>query len=387
MNKKTALILMVTFLTCTACNTPKLEEDLSCSIALTKLPGRDYLSDSFLEAVDAIKTNPKKVGSIEGMVFIPGGTFQMGEDIPPGFEDMEKTALPQGDEGPKHQVTVSDFYMDVHEVTNRQFLEFVQDTGYKTVAEFDMNWEELKKQLPEGTDRLPDEALKAGAMVFHYAKPGSAKDDLANWWTFQKGAYWKNPLGLAEPEDINTILDQPVTQVSWYDAMAYAKWVGKRLPTEAEYEYAMRGGAENTMYPWGNTKTSETLKKGNFFQGVFPYHNTVEDGYEFIAPVMSFEPNSYGLYDIAGNVWEWTLDWYDPTYYSRLNLEKKTVKDPQGPEKSFEIFTPEATNKVVRGGSFLCNDSWCSGFRNARRMRLSPDTGMQHLGFRLVKDN
>ncbi len=179
----------------------------------------------------------------------------------------------------------------------------------------------------------------------------------------------------------------PVTQVSWYDALAYAKWQGKRLPTEAEFEYAMRAGNDNTMYPWGNEMLNEENKKsGNFLQGEFPYLNEVKDGYEFTAPIKSFTPNAYGLYDMAGNVWEWTMDWYGANYYKTLKDKGETAINPQGPQKTVEVFDSNAINKVVRGGSFLCNDSWCSGYRNARRMRLSPDSGMQHVGFRCVRD-
>ncbi|MEZ4914416.1 MAG: SUMF1/EgtB/PvdO family nonheme iron enzyme [Chitinophagales bacterium] len=207
---------------------------------------------------------------------------------------------------------------------------------------------------------------------------------MSNWWTYTAGVNWKNPDG-TQPQ-IDDILRQPVTQVSWYDALAYAKWVGKRLPTEAEFEYAMRAGKNNTMYPWGNEKISHDKQYGNFLQGNFPYNNTAEDGFMGIAPVKQFPPNAYGLYDIAGNVWEWTSDWYSPLYYKNLSEKDTVTINPQGPQKSMEIYDQYAINKVVKGGSFLCNDSWCSGYRNSRRMRLSPDSGMQHLGFRLVRD-
>ena len=263
-------------------------------------------------------------------------------------------------------------------------MEFINATNYKTVAEYDINWEELKKQLPEGTPKPSDEQLKAGALVFHLVDDKVDKNNLSNWWVFTQGAFWKNPDG--NTVSINEIKNLPVTQVSWYDAMAYAKWMGKRLPTEAEYEYAMRGGRNGTMYPWGNETVDSGNWKGNFLQGDFPYTNTALDGFENIAPVKSFPPNDYGLYDISGNVWEWTNDWYSPYYYNELKNASKITYNPQGPEESIEINNPNATNKVVRGGSFLCHDNWCSGYRNSRRMRLSPDTGMQHIGFRLVKD-
>ncbi len=361
------------------------EDNLACHITSDSLLGKGFLDAKFLEELDKIPTHPIFSKSTEGMVLIQGGTFDMGGDIPPGFENLPQTALPQPDEFPKHAVQVSDFYMDTHEVTVREYLEFVKATHYKTVAEYDMDWEEIKKQLPPGVPKPDPETLKAGALVFQYPPKGTTKDNLANWWKFTKGVNWKNPSG--KPIALDSILDMPVTQVSWYDALAYAKWQGKRLPTEAEFEYAMRAGKDNTMYPWGNEMLNEENKNsGNFLQGEFPYYNEVKDGYEFTAPIKRFTPNAYGLYDMAGNVWEWTMDWYGANYYKTLKDQGVTAVNPQGPEKTVEVFEPNATNKVVRGGSFLCNDSWCSGYRNARRMRLSPDSGMQHVGFRCVRD-
>lgn len=358
-------------------------ENHTCIIT-DNLMGKAALDSSFLAKIKVIETDPKQAISTEGMVLIKGGTFAMGGDQAEGFENMPKTALAQGDEFPKHKVQVSDFYMDEHEVTVGEYRTFVMATGYKTVAEQDINWEELKKQLPPGTPKPDENMLKAGAMVFHYVPDSVDKESLSNWWTYTAGVNWKNPDG-TQPQ-IDDILRQPVTQVSWYDALAYAKWVGKRLPTEAEFEYAMRAGKNNTMYPWGNEKISHDKQYGNFLQGNFPYNNTAEDGFMGIAPVKQFPPNAYGLYDIAGNVWEWTSDWYSPLYYKNLSEKDTVTINPQGPQKSMEIYDQYAINKVVKGGSFLCNDSWCSGYRNSRRMRLSPDSGMQHLGFRLVRD-
>ncbi len=348
------------------------------------LLGQRYLDQQFLSVIDAISPVEQDINTITAdMILIKGSQFEMGADKVAGFENMPESALPQPDEFPKHPVRVSDYYIDEHEVTVGDYLTFVKATGYKTVAEQDINWEELKKQLPPGTPKPNDEDLKAGALVFHLIDKSINKENLANWWSFIRGANWKSPK--AENSDIHQLLNLPVTQVSWYDAMAYAKWRGKRLPTEAEFEYAMRAGGGNTMYPWGNQKTTNNSQQGNFLQGEFPYINTGKDGYVTRAPVKSFRPNAYGLYDMAGNVWEWTNDWYDPDYYQQQILKGTTSINPQGPEKSHEIYQQHATNKVVRGGSFLCNDSWCSGYRNSRRMRLSPDSGMQHLGFRCAK--
>ncbi len=383
--------LLLLTATLTMCKTEKKEvgtEMVSanhyCYVPSDSLIGKQYLDVSALAGIGSIAPDENRLTDTSGMVLIKGGTFDMGGDMPMNSEGMPPTALPQPDEFPKHTVQVSDFYMDEHEVTVRQFLEFVEATGYKTIAEYDVDWEELKKQVPPGTPKPDEEMLKAGALVFQYVPKGTPKDNLANWWSFQTGVNWKNPDG-SHPT-LDSILDMPVTQVSWYDAMAYAKWANKRLPTEAEYEYAMRAGNNNTMYPWGNEMVDDTDQRGNFLQGEFPYENTVEDGFESVAPVKSFPPNAYGLYDISGNVWEWTLDWYGADYYNVLKMQGGTAVNPKGPDKTREVYNQQATNKVVRGGSFLCNDDWCSGFRNARRMRLSPDSGMQHVGFRLVRE-
>ena len=385
---KAFYILLFLGLTIISCDPLKnsdtaVNENHSCSLT-DSLLGKEFLEKNFMDAIKLIKPSAKKSSSKTGMVFIKGGKFQMGGDFPKEDNEMPATALPQGDEFPKHLVQIDDFYMDEHEVTIGQYMEFINATNYKTVAEYDINWEELKKQLPEGTPKPSDEQLKAGALVFHLVDEKVDKNNPSNWWVFTQGAFWKNPDG--NTVSINEIKNLPVTQVSWYDAMAYAKWMGKRLPTEAEYEYAMRGGRNGTMYPWGNETFDTGNWKGNFLQGDFPYTNIALDGFENIAPVKSFPPNDYGLYDIAGNVWEWTNDWYSPYYYNDLKNANNITYNPQGPRGSTEINNPYATNKVVRGGSFLCHDNWCSGYRNSRRMRLSPDTGMQHIGFRLVKD-
>jgi formylglycine-generating enzyme required for sulfatase activity len=388
---RTLLSLIFIILTVVACSTKtaekanekiKLSENKYCYSNDSPLIGETFLTKKFLDKVAEIETNPEKLKNTDQMVFIEGGVFDMGGDVALGYKNYQPTALPQNDEYPKHSVLLNDFYMDTHEVTVKEFEEFVKATNYITVAEMDIDWEELKKQLPAGTSKPNEESLKAGSLLFKYLEKKSGKENLNQWWFFKKGVSWKNPNGL-NPK-LSDIYNHPVTHISWYDALAYAKWAGKRLPTEAEYEYAMRGGQDNTMYPWGNKEINPEEIQGNFFQGDFPYINSKEDGFEKVAPVMSFQPNAYGLYDISGNVWEWTMDWYSAKYY--LELEKMQSENPKGPNKTFEVYNANATHKVVRGGSFLCNDSWCSGYRNARRMRLSPDSGMEHLGFRLVRN-
>ncbi len=362
------------------------QESLSCSsVSRTKvLMGESDLNKSYLGAIDSIAPDPDKTNSFDAMVKIQGGVFEMGGDRPPGFEDMPETALPQGDELPKHSVQVSDFWMDKHEVTNAEFKAFVEATGYITVAERPIDWEEMKKQLPPDTPKPPEENLQPASLVFEYAPKSASRDNLGNWWSFKPQVDWRHPRGPGST--IDGLDNYPVVHVSWYDAMAYAKWAGKRLPTEAEWEYAMRGGIHEAMYPWGNEKTNSGKYYANYLQGEFPYSNTASDGFERTAPVKSFPPNGYGLYDMAGNVWEWTNDWYSGKYYYELSQAGGIAIDPQGPQESFELYNNDEKKKSIRGGSFLCNDDWCSGFRNARRMRNTPDTSMEHIGFRCVRD-
>ena len=385
------IILSSLFIGFTACREKAKEElkvdnhdTLDCSsVSRATLLGVEQGIPQETKA-DSLTVAPGAADNNSGMVKIPGGVFEMGGDIPPGFENMPKTALPQGDELPKHWVRVNDFWMDEHEVTNAEFQAFVEATGYVTTAEKPVDWEELKKQLPPGTPKPPDENLLPASLVFNYAPANASRDNLANWWTFKQQANWRQPKGPGSTIDGKD--NHPVVHVSWYDAQAYAKWAGKRLPTEAEWEYAMRGGKQNMMYPWGNDRTEAGTNYANHLQGNFPYTNTVEDGFEGTAPVKSFPPNDYNLFDMAGNVWEWTSDWYSAKYYYELAKIGGVAENPQGPEEGFEVYDNLEKKKSVRGGSFLCNDDWCSGYRNARRMRNTPDTSMEHIGFRCVRD-
>lgn len=310
--------------------------------------------------------------STTGMKYIPGGEFMMGGD--------NGQASP--DEFPKHSVQVNPFWMDETEVTNAQFQKFVDATGYVTTAEQKPDWEELKKTVPPGTAKPPDSVLIPASLVFKQTKGPVELHDYNQWWSWVAGADWKHPQGTSS--SIKGKEKLPVVHVSWYDAMAYCKWAGKRLPTEAEWEFAARGGLINNVYPWGNEHVNAGKAKANSWEGKFPYLNTTKDGYLKSAPVKSYGANGYGLYDMAGNVWEWCSDWYDADYYTSLG--KSTAMNPQGPSKSNDpedLYTPK---KSLRGGSFLCNDSYCSGYRVARRMKSSPDTGLEHSGFRCVKD-
>lgn len=306
-----------------------------------------------------------------GMVLIPAGTLQMGGD----------NAQAAPNEFPKHPVSIAAFWLDEAEVTNRQFAEFVEATGYKTVAERPVIWEELQKNVPPGTPKPPDSLLMPGALVFQATTQPVPLHDPSVWWKWKIGASWRHPEGPAS--GIAQKMDHPVVQMAWEDANAYALWAGKRLPTEAEWEWAARGGMGNVVYPWGNEAPNEGAPKANFWQGLFPFQNLEKDGYYTTAPVKSYPPNGYGLYDMAGNVWEWCSDWFDFDFYKK---KAASTDNSQGPEAGFNPNMPFQQEKVMRGGSFLCNDDYCSGYRNARRMGSSPDTGLNHTGFRCAKD-
>jgi formylglycine-generating enzyme required for sulfatase activity len=328
------------------------------------------------------EATPKSIGldqisfngdtSTAGMVMIPAGNFMMGADSKQASED----------EYPKHKVIIDGFWMDQHEVTNNQFSKFVESTGYITTAERKPDWEELKKQLPPGTPKPDESLLVAASLVFTAPTQQVDLNDYSQWWTWVPGASWKHPEGPGS--DIKGKGNFPVVHISWDDAMAYCKWTGKRLPTEAEWEYASRGGLINNIYPWGNEHVNTGKAKANTWEGTFPNANTAFDKFTGLAPVKSFTPNSYKLYDMAGNVWEWCADWYRNDYYSIVDIPNG-ISNPKGPNDSFDPDEPYTPKKVSRGGSFMCNDSYCSGYRSARRMKSSPDSGMSNLGFRCVK--
>lgn len=310
----------------------------------------------------------------EGMVWIPGGEFTMGGNDP----------LSWNNEGPLHRVKVSGFWMDETEVTNDQFAAFVAATGYQTTAERAPDWEELKKQLPPDTPQPPAEKLVAASMVFTLPTQPVPLDNFAAWWSWVPGADWRHPSG--PQSNLQGRGQQPVVQVSWDDAVAYARWAGKRLPTEAEWEFAARGGLSHATNVWGNDPISDTAPQCNVWQGHFPNQNTAADGYILAAPVKSFAPNGYGLYDVAGNVWEWCSDWYRADAYARqASTTAAPLIDPPGPDESFDPTEPYAPKRVQRGGSFLCNDAYCASYRPSARRGTTPDSSMSHLGFRCVR--
>jgi formylglycine-generating enzyme required for sulfatase activity len=307
------------------------------------------------------------------MVWIPSGTFSMGS---------EQTGS-RMNEKPVVKVSVDGFWIDEHDVTNEEFRKFVKATGYKTTAERPVDWEELKKQVPPGTPKPSEAMLQPGSLVF---TPSDGPVDLNNmnaWWRWTPGASWQHPEGPGSNLDGRD--QHPVVQVSWYDAVAYAKWAGKRLPTEAEWEFAARGGLEGKRYAWGDEFKPGGKFMANTWTGDFPYKNTAEDGFAGTSPVKSFPPNGYGLYDMGGNVWNWVSDLYRPDTHARQKLESadSCCANPAGPATSYNPGHPdEPVERVTKGGSFLCNASYCESYRPSARRGTPPDTGMSHIGFR-----
>ena len=290
-------------------------------------------------------------GSIDGMSLIPGGEFLMGTDDPVGFA--------ADGEGPIRSVRVNPFYIDACAVTNNQFDAFARDTGYKTEAER-FGW----------------------SFVFHMfvgikarrAYRGQVPD--ARWWWGIDGAYWRRPEGPGS--NLKRRWNHPVTHISWNDASAYCEWAGKRLPTEAEWEFAARGGLAQKRYAWGDELTPGGEHRCNIWQGVFPDENSADDGYKSTAPVDAYEPNGFGLYNVAGNVWEWTRDWFSPTFHIETGNIDGPINNPQGP--------PSGASKTIRGGSYLCHDSYCNRYRVAARTSNTPDSSTGNLGFRCAMD-
>ncbi len=309
------------------------------------------------------------------MVWIKGGTFTMGSDL----EGSRRN------EQPTHQVTVDGFWLDKNDVTNTAFRKFTEATGYVTTAERPVDWNELKKQLPADTPKPPDEALKPGSMVF---TPPSGPVDLNNmnaWWRWVPGANWRHPEGPGS--NLEGREDHPVVQASWDDAVAYARWAGKRLPTEAEWEFAARGGLEKVRFAWGNDFQKDGKFMANTWNGEFPFKNTKDDGFERTSPVGTFAANAYGLYDMGGNVWNWVSDLYRPDTHL-LQAKEPSCRNPQGPTSSWNPGHPgQGTERVTKGGSFLCHVDYCESYRPAARRGTPSDTGMSHIGFRCASSS
>jgi formylglycine-generating enzyme len=306
------------------------------------------------------------------MKWIPGGEFSMGAPDPVGLEHGGHDSM--ADTRPIHRVYVDGFWMDETEVTNAQFAEFVKATGYVTVAE--------KAPRAEDFPTAPKENLVAGSVVFTPPDHDVPLDNLYQWWRYVQGANWRHPLGPAS--DLSGRDRYPVVHVSYEDALAYAAWAGKRLPTEAEWEFAARGGLSGKVYVWGDELEPGGRWMANTFQGRFPANDSGEDGHRGISAVAQYAPNGYGLYDVAGNVWEWTSDWYRPDYYAELARAGGVARNPRGPETPFDPAEPTEKKRVQRGGSFLCTEQYCTRYMVGTRGKGEVTSGSDHLGFRCV---
>ena len=312
----------------------------------------------------------------EGMVYIPGGEFSMGSLNP--TEMMCGGDQPMDDARPLHRVYLDGFFMDATEVTNEEFDRFVKATGYATVAE--------RKPTREEFPDVPEEKLVAGSVVFSPPPRPVPLDDHYQWWSYVAGANWQHPDGPSS--DLKGREKFPVVHIAYEDAAAYAKWAGKRLPTEAEFEFAARGGLTGKPYAWGDELKPGGKWPANIYQGKFPVKggDSGEDGFKGIAPVAQYRPNGYGLFDVGGNVWEWTSDWYRADYYSTLAEQGDVARNPQGPSTSLDPAEPDQPKRVQRGGSFLCTDEYCTRYMVGTRGKGEVRSASNHLGFRCVKD-
>ena len=322
---------------------------------------KKYLILIFLVFGCDSKTKLKKVKVPIGyeemtMIWVPGGSFMMGSN--------DKMA--RNDEKPKHKVQLDGFWISETPVTNNQFAAFVNITNYKTTAETPPSLEDIMSQLPKDTPPPPKELLVAGSLTFVQSDQPANPTSSIDWWQWSPQISWKNPRG--KDSSIDNLGNHPVVHVSWYDAQEFSFWLNMELPTEAQWEYAAKlGGISNR-------------REMNIWQGIFPISNNRDDGFVKTNPVKYYKPNNIGLYDMAGNVWEWVRDWYRPNTYSIQDQRK----NPLGPNSSYDPFEPTVPKRVTRGGSFLCNDQYCAGYRPTARMKTSPDTSLEHTGFRCI---
>ena len=337
-----------------------------------KMISEDLTSDLSTNEEELLVAKPANIEEPEGMRWVSGVNFTMGALA------SDPLALPR--ENPAHPVAVDGFFIDITEVTNKQFREFVEETNYVTVAERPIDWNDLKKQLPPGTQKPHDSILEPGSLIFKKGLNSISEFNYHQWWEWKIGANWRQPEGPGS--SIEGKDNYPVVHISFEDAQAYCNWAGRRLPTEAEWEAAAHGKRPGGTYTWGDDE-KELNFLANTWQGEFPIKNDPKDGFKYAAPVRSFPANSLGLYDMAGNVWEWTSDWYDEYYYSKLLKEGKAI-NPLGPDEPYNPANPYEKEKVIKGGSFLCNKSYCASYRITARMPQSLDSASDHLGFRTV---
>jgi len=330
-----------------------------------ELAAGSHVAEAQSAWVPRINDNQPPERAPDGMIWIPGGQFWMGTQ-----EDQMPDAKPW------HRVYIDGYWMDKTEVTNQQFSTFVSATGYVTVAE--------RKPRQEDYPNAPPEKLVAGSVVFSPPDHPVALDNHFRWWNYVPGSNWRHPEG--PRSDIKARMNHPVVHIAYEDAVAYCNWAGKRLPTEAEFEFASRGGLDRKRYLWGDEFMPSGKHMANTFQGHFPDTNTVEDGYRATSPVGSFPSNGYGLFDMAGNVWEWTSDWYRADYYGTLATRGDIAINPKGPADSLDPSEPGVWKRVHRGGSFLCTDQYCARYVAGGRGKGEVDTGTNHLGFRCVRE-
>ncbi len=307
------------------------------------------------------------------MVWVPGGEFSMGIADPRGMAHGGSEAM--SDARPIHRVHVDGFWMDQTDVTNAQFARFVKATGYVTVAE--------RKPLAKDFPDVPTNRLVAGSIVFTPPAHAVVLTDYTQWWRYVPGADWRHPLG--PRSSIRGRENYPVVQVAYEDAAAYAKWAGKRLPTEAEWEFAARGGLAGKPYAWGDEMNPNGRWMANTFQGHFPDHGLGHDGFAELAPVASYPANGYGLFDMTGNVWQWTSDWYRPDTYAALLASGNVAWNPKGPDSSYDADEPGVAKRVQRGGSFLCTEQYCSRYLVGSRGKGDVNSATNHIGFRCVR--
>jgi len=356
MTCKTAIVYSVFALTILSCNPDKkVRQQKQPEKKVAVCVAQDMPSRVKTIAAASVSTFITGTDQVK-MCYIKGGTFNMGSTTSP-------------DAMPIHRVTLDDFYMDEHEVTNAQFALFVKSTGYQTIAERPLN--------PKDYPGVPQEKLKPGSAVFTPPKETKGLQNYLQWWQYVIGANWKHPQG--PDETIKGKDNDPVVHISYEDATAYAKWAGKRLPTEAEWEFAARGKLTNSKYYWGQELKPQKKWQANIYQGNFPVSNTAEDGFIGVAPIKSFPPNAYGLYDMDGNVWEWCADYYRPDYYATSPL-----KNPQGPAESYDPEEPQLVKRVQRGASFLCNPQYCERYIAGSRGKGEVSSASNNLGFRCV---
>ena len=310
------------------------------------------------------KATPRPAPDTRGMVWIPGGEFSMGSNNAK-FDDAR----------PWHRVRVSGFWIGRYTVTNDDFARFVRATHYITTAE--------RKPNPADFPNVPQQKLVPGSLVFTAPTHPVELNDDRQWWRYVPGANWRHPTG--PKSSIAGRGKYPVVHVTFEDALAYARWAGKRLPTEAEYEYAERGGLDCQAYAWGGEFSPHSTLMANTFQGHFPDRSTSKNNHPDAMQVGSFPPNGYGLYDMSGNVWEWTTDWYRADYYKTLAATGHVAANPHGPPWSYDPMEPGVAKRVVRGGSFLCTDQYCSRYEVGGRGQDEPNSSANHIGFRIVQ--